>query len=100
MRISDWSSDVCSSDITTMATPMPDATIQEGDARPEPGCVAANDAPRVADGYSGLRERQSVTRRQQSYTIGGLAFAGMAKDESAMMKEDRRPCAILISLSA
>src|SRR3546814_11980608 len=32
--------------ITTMATPMPDATIQEGDARPEPGCGAANDAPR------------------------------------------------------
>lgn len=26
-----------------MATPMVDPAMQEGDARPEPGCVAAND---------------------------------------------------------
>src|SRR3546814_19989893 len=96
MRISDWSSDVCSSDLATVETvrelfetewPTSAAVYLRGGRAPQPGALVAN--PAMADTYARIVEeaeagggsREAVLERARAIWARGVGRASWREQE-------------------
>src|SRR3546814_12963134 len=81
MRISDWSSDVCSSDLSGLTTPGPIAALASGtnaDQAAKPPKKARQTVAPTATGMRRLRRRQEEEAGRERFIV--ISFSGRSEE--------------------